>query len=1145
MKRPSVVFHSHFYQPPREDPWTDRVPIEASAAPFRNWNERVLAECYRPVTEARMLDAQGRIREILNTLEWMSWDAGPTLLRWLAREAPGTYAAFLEADARSRSRLGFGNAIAAPYHHVILPLASRRDKVTEVRWGMADFRRRFGREPQGMWLPEAAVDRETLQVLAQEGIAFTILGPDQVEAPPAGGLPGRVDLGDGRRIAVFVYDGGLSHGVAFGSLLGNAEAWIEETVQRARHPGTGLVAMATDGETFGHHHPWSDMALAATLAGLEMRQDIRLENFASLLNRNPPADEVTLIEPSSWSCAHGVDRWRAECGCKMAPHIPSQQAWRATLRETLEELAADLHWRFEDDAGAFFDDVWAVRDAYGDVLDQGDGARAAFVRAHASATLRSTEVQGALRLLESERDALRMFTSCGWFYDDLAGLEPLQVLRYAAHALDVLEERGGVWEERLRSSLATALSNDPVAGDGRRLWDERVRLGDPPAAGAAEISSLLTADAEPPYAMSADVEIGLISAVRQFLRAPGSEAAKTVMERSEILRDRPGDDLLFAQSLFAREAPRGVGQPTETVRTVARALGFGESYFGPRVVGGTGAVGFVFGLHLHQPVGNFDAVFKSHTDDVYLPFLERLSERGLLPVTLHVSGPLLQWLEEHDHGFLDLVGRLAADGQVELLLSGLYEPVLPALSRAVRVEQILWMKEWVERRFGVEANGLWLTERVWEPDLVEDLVAAEVRYAFVDDRHFQVAGFNEHQLHRPHITESGGRQLALLPIDEKLRYLVPFRPPAEIESYFRALRAADQPLAILADDGEKFGGWPGTAEWVWESGWLAEFLDTMDRLIEDEIVEMVTAGEAVDSVPMLGPSYLPSASYREMETWSLPTSAAIDLEELEGTVGLDANARASRFIRGGHWRNFFAIYPESSRMHRKAQLLSDLCRTRDAGDAVRHAIGRAQCNDAYWHGVFGGLYLRHLREAIWANLAMAEEALRGGEQLSVELSDVDGDGHPEFWIHSGSFSAALSPHRGGALVEYTDFATRRNYADVLTRRWESYHRSVPSGGAADAPGPSEKEPRSGMPSIHDLEPGSGIVCASGLRTGAVLGERTDGGRLRGGRGRDPLRVQGGGPRSTPEAGQLLREGTCRGCIHVGPGRFSAGVTVCA
>ena len=516
MTVPSVVFHGHFYQPPRENPETDVVPLEASAAPYHDWNERILAECYRPVTEARILGADGRIADILNTLEWMSWDAGPTLLRWLAREAPDTYAAFLEADRRSLVRTGFGNALAAPYHHVILPLASRREKVTEVRWGMEDFRRRFGREPDGMWLPETAVDLETLDVLAAEGIAFTVLAPDQLEEAPAHGGPGRVRLGGGRSIAVFPYDGGLSHGVAFGSLLGDAQAWIREVVDRTRRDGTRLVSLATDGETFGHHHPWSEMALAATLVGLEQRRAVRLEGYASFLARHPAVDDVTLVAPSSWSCAHGVERWRSECGCKMAPHVESQQAWRSVLRDALDELAADFHDLFQRDASELFEDPWAVRDAYGGVLDAGPDERRAFVRARARGTLTSDTVERGLALLELERDALRMFTSCGWFFDDLAGLEPLQVLRYAAHGLDLMGKAGTALERRLRSRLAEAMSNDPETGDGRRLWDERIRgqREDADSGHGEPLRGAVVRDAP------------VLSAVRQFLRAPGPEAAE-------------------------------------------------------------------------------------------------------------------------------------------------------------------------------------------------------------------------------------------------------------------------------------------------------------------------------------------------------------------------------------------------------------------------------------------------------------------------------------------------------------------------------------------------------------------------------------------------------------------------------------------
>jgi hypothetical protein len=474
----------------------------------------------------------------------------------------------------------------------------------------------------------------------------------------------------------------------------------------------------------------------------------------------------------------------------------------------------------------------------------------------------------------------------------------------------------------------------------------------------------------------------------------------------------------------------------------------------------------VFGLHMHQPVGNFDAVFQSHADQVYLPLLERLAERGALPITLHISGPLLEWMESHGHRLLDVVGRLASEGHAEILLSGFYEPVLPALSSPDRKEQIAWMREWIARRFGTEADGLWLTERVWEPDLVVDLADAGVRYTLVDDRHFLVAGFDRPDLHRPHMTESSGRSLALLPIDERLRYLIPFRPPEEVEDYLRDLRAADRPLAILADDAEKFGGWPGTAAWVWAEGWLDRFLDTMSRLTAEGTVRMVTAGGAVASVASRGPAHLPSASYREMESWSLPPAASLELERIAIRLGSGdlggAGSGGDSFIRGGHWRGFLAKYSESRRMHAKAQLLSALCRSRGDPPEARRAIGRAQCNDVYWHGVFGGLYLRHLREANWANLARAEGLLRTGEGIAVERVDADGNGREDLWIHSDRFSCILSPADGGAVAELTWFEEEKNLADVLTRRWESYHRSSPEEEGAETA-------ESGAPSIHDLE----------------------------------------------------------------------------
>ena len=468
-------------------------------------------------------------------------------------------------------------------------------------------------------------------------------------------------------------------------------------------------------------------------------------------------------------------------------------------------------------------------------------------------------------------------------------------------------------------------------------------------------------------------------------------------------------------------------------------------------------------------MGNFDHVFEQHARDVYRPLIERVAEREFFPIALHISGPLLEWLEAHDAEYLDVIGRLAAEGKVELLSSGFYEPVLAALTRQDRLEQLAWMREAIERRFGVTPAGLWLTERVWEPDLAADLAQAGLRFALVDDRHFLVTGFERDALHKPYWTESDGRRVALFPIDERLRYLVPFQPPAATAGYLRELSAKGQRLAVLVDDGEKFGGWPGTKEWVYERGWLSQFLDAMTALFAGGEIRLSTLAAALEAVPSGGIAYLPTASYREMEGWSLPARAAARLAAIERDLGAERLAGPDgALVRGAHWKNFLVKYPESNRAHKKAQLLSALCRARGNPDGPRRAIGRAQCNDAYWHGVFGGLYLPHLRGAVWHNLAAAERELRQGEPLTVERLDVDGDGLEEMWVHSASFSAVVSLERGGAVEEYTLFDRAINYADTLTRRREAYHE-LAAARPPDASGSGQDG--SATPSIHDLEKG--------------------------------------------------------------------------
>ncbi len=483
----------------------------------------------------------------------------------------------------------------------------------------------------------------------------------------------------------------------------------------------------------------------------------------------------------------------------------------------------------------------------------------------------------------------------------------------------------------------------------------------------------------------------------------------------------------------------------------------------------TAPLRFVFGLHLHQPVGNFDHVMADHVRDVYRPIIERTTAAGFLPLTLHVSGPLLEWLEAHDTAWLDMIGRLAADGRLELLLAGFDEPILASLPRPDRLEQIGRMRDYLQRRFGVQATGLWLTERVWQPELAADLAAAGVEYALVDDRHFLVSGFRHEELHRPHHTESDGHRVGLLAIDERLRYLIPFRPPEETASYLRELRAQGHRLAVLADDGEKFGGWPGTKEWVYGSGWLDSFLKTMESLTSAGEIQLTTGQEAFRTVPSGGLSYLGTASYREMETWALPPTAQQDLARLEEELGPKDLAASASFVRGGHWHHFLVKYTESNRMHKMMMALSALSHSRGDPPEARRAIGRAQCNDAYWHGVFGGLYLPHLRNAIWRQLAIAERALRQGESLACEELDLDYDGYPELWIHSAKVSAVISPHRGGAVEVLTRFDDLTNLADVLTRRRESYHE-LPKD-RADGGGHGQ----GGTASIHDIERASRLT----------------------------------------------------------------------
>jgi hypothetical protein len=480
--RRCIVIHAHFYQPPREDPWIDQVEREPNAAPFHDWNERIERECYRAVLAARVPGADGYIRSIVNTLEWISFNFGPTLLEWMEHEAPTTYRAILAADRASTARLGYGNAIATPYHHVILPLLSRREKAAELRLGISDFRRRYGREPVGMWLPETAVDEDTLDAVAAEGIGFVVLAPHQLAPLPPAGRPGLYTTSSGRRITLVPYDGATAHDVAFGPLIKNAAGWSARWLE-APLPAVGpaLFSIATDGETYGHHHRFGEMALAATIRAFRQHPDTRVENYASFLAHHPATDPVTLVEGTSWSCAHGVERWRSDCGCRM--EAGTSQAWRAPLRAALEWLGEELHAIFATEAAEYFADPWTARTTY------------AILGAPSDVAQRGRE------LIELERNAMRMFTSCGWFFDDLAGIETLQILKYAARAIDLAGDHKERLERGLLERLARAKANRPADGTGEDLYRTRIRPRWPApirvAAGYAAVTALAPGQSRP------------------------------------------------------------------------------------------------------------------------------------------------------------------------------------------------------------------------------------------------------------------------------------------------------------------------------------------------------------------------------------------------------------------------------------------------------------------------------------------------------------------------------------------------------------------------------------------------------------------------------------------------------------------------
>jgi alpha-amylase/alpha-mannosidase (GH57 family) len=518
-----LCIHGHFYQPPRENPWIEKIEKQDSSAPFHDWNERIAAECYAPNTASRIVDDQGRIFEIVNNYSKISFNFGPTLLSWIERALPAIYERILDADRISLEERGHGNALAQAYNHLIMPLADLRDKITQVKWGIADFEHRFGRRPEGMWLPETAVDVETLAVLAQEGIRFTLLSPHQARRirKLAGGdkkrgaqkkeetrepegkedwqdvSGGKIDptrayrvlLPSQRFIDLFFYDGPISHAIAFERLLGSGEGFMDRLNGgfSGERSWPQLLNIATDGESYGHHFPHGDMALSYVVRRIEREKEIILTNYAAYLSEFPPDHEVEVYEQSSWSCAHGVERWRADCGCRVGSAPDWNQAWRAPLREGLNALKGSLDLLFERACADYFKDPWQARNDYVEVILRREEAVDPFLARHQKKGLTEQEKIRAIKLLEVQRHALLMFTSCGWFFDEISGIEAVQVLRYAARAIDlarqlqaevqgVLKGEGAEdLEGALLERLSQAKSNLPEFRTGAEVYQKLVK----------------------------------------------------------------------------------------------------------------------------------------------------------------------------------------------------------------------------------------------------------------------------------------------------------------------------------------------------------------------------------------------------------------------------------------------------------------------------------------------------------------------------------------------------------------------------------------------------------------------------------------------------------------------------------------------
>ncbi|HET6977422.1 MAG TPA: DUF3536 domain-containing protein [Pyrinomonadaceae bacterium] len=464
----ALIIHGHFYQPPRENPWTGVIDPEPSAAPFHDWNERIHAECYAPN---------------VNNYPHISFNFGPTLLSWLASHHRDTYQKILDADKVSAATRGsHGNAIAQAYGHAILPLCNERDRLTQVVWGLADFRFRFGREAESLWLPETAANDAVLALLIEQGLRYMILAPNQAVGTIDSSKPYlfRHPDGSGRSLAIFFYDGPLARAIAFERALASSRGLVDLFIRAAQ--GSDLVNVATDGETYGHHFKFGDLCLAHALEVEAKQAGFWITNYAEYLDRHPAELEVEIDngpdgEGTSWSCAHGVGRWTRDCGCNTGGEPGWNQQWRQPLRAAFEFLRDDAAVKFQSSGRELLSDPWTARNDYIGVILDPEQVREEFLKRHAVRSLSSADESRVWNLLEMQRSALLMFTSCGWFFSDLAGIETIQVMRYAARVVDLMNQLGLEPPlKRFLEIMAEAKSNRVEKGNGAQIFlaaDER------------------------------------------------------------------------------------------------------------------------------------------------------------------------------------------------------------------------------------------------------------------------------------------------------------------------------------------------------------------------------------------------------------------------------------------------------------------------------------------------------------------------------------------------------------------------------------------------------------------------------------------------------------------------------------------------